>query len=546
MTAAVPPGLFPPALPGWALLLAATVWTVRRAGAGDRAPGWKWWMLCALALVCFRGPLLFVQHQLNPDESQLIAGAITLRHDPLFWRSVDGNTAGPFAYFPLLPSAFVSGFPSYVVARLIGLLVAWATLVLAGETVALLAGASLARVAVLPAVAAAGFTTCPDLIFYASETMPAFLLAAAAYAAVRQGQTPRRSWLWTTAVLLGGVPWGKLQAAPIAAVLWLLVVMREDRAGRSSFLPLLIGGLVSTLVCFGAAAVSGQFIHLWVAYVLQNAAYVADPHFSWLENAREQALNAFSDGYLGFWLAGAGASAIALAARFAGSAPAVARHRAAVALLLFAVALYSALAPRRPSAHHLQFLFAPWVWLTGAALALAWTAAARRRLVAIAFLGCALLPLAAWRVGGHDAYARMNSDVPSPARRELSQLIERFSAPDEPLAVWGWRCSLYVEAGRPQATRQAHTEPQLRRGPLQSFYLQRYIEDFRGSNPPVFADAVGPGGFAFTDRSQAHECFPPLRDWVRAHYTQVADLDGTRLYVRNDRLAAALRAPTQP
>jgi hypothetical protein len=54
----------------------------------------------------------------------------------------------------------------------------------------------------------------------------------------------------------------------------------------------------------------------------------------------------------------------------------------------------------------------------------------------------------------------------------------------------------------------------------------------------VFADAVGPGGFAFTDRDRAHECFPPLRDWVRGHYTQIADLDGTRLYVRNDRLAA--------
>jgi hypothetical protein len=34
-----------------------------------------------------------------------------------------------------------------------------------------------------------------------------------------------------------------------------------------------------------------------------------------------------------------------------------------------------------------------------------------------------------------------------------------------------------------------------------------------------------------------------LGAWVRTHYTLVADLDGTRLFVRNDRLAAGPAAP---
>ncbi len=547
MTAGVHFALFTPAALGGLLMLLATGWTLRdvQANTPESVLGWKWWLLCALAVLCFRWPLLFVQHQLNPDESQLIAGAITLRHDPVFWRSVDGNTGGPLDYYPLFPAAWVTGPSSFVVARLIGLAVTFAALLLAGETLALLAGASLARVVVLPALAAAAFTTCPDFVFYSSETMPTLLLAAAAYAAVRQGRTPAPGWLWATALLLGGVPWTKLQAVPLAAVLWLLVVIREYRAGRtSSLLPLLIGGLLPTLFCAGFATISGQWENLYVPYVLQNVVYVGDPHFSWTENAAQQGLNAFSDGYLGFWLAGAAGAALVIGSRYVRSASPATRRLALAALGLFAVAVYSALAPRRPSAHHLQFLVVPWVWLTGAVLALAWTAATdataagRRRWVAISFLACTLVPLGAWRLAGHDAYAGMNADVLSPARQRLSLLVDRYSAPGETLAIWGWRCSLYVEAGRPQATRQAHTEPQIHPGPFQGYYLRRYFDDFRAANAPVFADAVGPGGFAFTDRDRAHECFPPLRAWVRDHYTQIADLDGTRLYVRNDRLTA--------
>jgi hypothetical protein len=75
-------------------------------------------------------------------------------------------------------------------------------------------------------------------------------------------------------------------------------------------------------------------------------------------------------------------------------------------------------------------------------------------------------------------------------------------------------------------------------GPWQRYFLQCYYEDFRAANPPVFVDAVGPGNFQFQDRAWAHEAFPPLRAWVQSHYSLVADIGGTRVYARNDRLAS--------
>ena len=149
----------------------------------------------------------------------------------------------------------------------------------------------------------------------------------------------------------------------------------------------------------------------------------------------------------------------------------------------------------------------------------------------------------ALRAGGFDPFAAINSAGVNPARQELVALVRAYSNPGEPLAVWGWRCALYVEAGRPQATRQAQTEAQIYPSTLQPYFLRRYLEDFQAANPPVFADAVGPGNFAYVNRERAHESFPPLRAWVRARYTLVADLDGTRLFVRNDRLDAVKSVP---
>ena len=545
MSLAARTAVFFPAALGWVLLLLATGWSLRavREPGAAASLGWKWWGLAAAILVCFRWPLLWITHPLNPDESQLIAGALTLRHDPVFWRSVDGATAGPLDYYPLLPAAWADGYASYAVSRLIALAVVFASVVFVGEALALTAGAALARVALLPALAAAGFTTDPDFAHYSTELMPGLLLAAAGYAAVRQGRAPAPRWPWLTGLLLGAVPWAKLQAAPIAAVLWALVAVREYRAGRArSLTPLVIGALLPALACLSLAVLTRQTEHLIVPYILRNFAYVGAPQFSWWASAAGQWQNALSDGYLAFWLVGTGFFVAGLGFRRSRTVP-------AAALLLFAVGVFSALAPRRPSAHHLQLMVLPLLWLAGAALTLRWRpeatpAAARNRLLmAGLFLGCGLLPQMALRAGGFDPFAAINSAGVNPARQELVALVRAYSNPGEPLAVWGWRCALYVEAGRPQATRQAQTEAQIYPSTLQPYFLRRYLEDFQAANPPVFADAVGPGNFAYVNRERAHESFPPLRAWVRARYTLVADLDGTRLFVRNDRLDAVKAVP---
>ena len=109
------------------------------------------------------------------------------------------------------------------------------------------------------------------------------------------------------------------------------------------------------------------------------------------------------------------------------------------------------------------------------------------------------------------------------------------------MAVWGWNCHLYVEAGLPQATREAVSERQIRESDQRdTYYRPRYLEDIRSNRPTFFVDAVGKGSFSFQDRTvDAHETFPELADYINAHYTLLRDLESMRIFVRNDRIAAA-------
>jgi hypothetical protein len=159
------------ALMGWAGFAFLVGWCWR---AANQAPtrqlnlGWRWWLVTGLTLLSFRWRMIVMPTEFNPDEAHLIAGAITLRHDPAFWRSVDGITAGPLAFYPLLPATFSHGLTSFIIARLIGLAGLFGILVFTGEAVAKIAGTVIACSVVLPALAFLAFTTTPDFKFYST------------------------------------------------------------------------------------------------------------------------------------------------------------------------------------------------------------------------------------------------------------------------------------------------------------------------------------------------------------------------------------------
>jgi len=531
---------------GWLMLALAIVWSFRDAWAKSPAPalGWKWWLLLATVLLAFRWPVLWIKFELNPDESQLIAGAMTLWHDPVFWRSVDGNTAGPLDFYPLMPAGLFSGLTAYAIARLTALTVVWGTLLFVGETLAAVANVAVARIAVLPALAFYAFTANPDFTHCSTELIPILLLAAAVYAVVRYTIVPSRSWLCFLGVLLGSVPFAKLQAAPIAAVLGAMFILHEIAANRTRGLaPLFIGALLPTLTIEAAGLIFGLNERIIIPYLLNNLSYVKSTPFPLGVIVAAQWWNSVADGYFVRWLVGVAVFGL-LALACIRTASASLRRFGLAAVVLLAVAITCVLTPRRPFTHYLNLLSLPLSLIAGIALGMVWqhaSRASRFRQKAFwvgLFFVCTLLPPIVHRTSGDDRALQFYSAGVTPFTAELTEVIRSLAARGEPLAIWGRRCALYVETGLYQATRQAHSESQIMLGPWQKYFLRCYYEDFRAANPPVFVDAVGPGNFQFQNRVWAHEAFPPLRAWVQSHYSLVADIGGTRVYARNDRLAA--------
>jgi hypothetical protein len=535
---------------GWGLLFLAgwLLWR-QRSHSGPGPVPWSYWSLLAATLVVGRWTMIRLPYELYPDETQLLAGAFTLRHDPLFWRSVDGGTAGPLDYFALLPAAFFSGPSCYAVTRLIAALLIWGTLVAAGETIARVSGRAAGRLVVLPALAFEAFTTSPEFVHYSSEIVPGFMLALAVLASVRQTQQPSRDNLWAAALLLGAVPFAKLQAGPIAAGVGLMLAWGEIRAGRPRNLGLLVAAaLLPTLIIAAVLTVTGQVEHMLIPYFLQNLRYAADGRLPFDRNLGQLAAQSITNGYHALWVAGNTVFCLT-AVGIARGIPRAHRHHALAAGVFFLLSAAVVLSPGRPYHHYLNFLTLPLTLLAGVALAALITTreqAPAPRWPGIGFplvllLLCGLLPPLGLALSSRpDPFEYYNTVVaaPKPAHRELIALIKGASQPGEALGLWGWRSSLYVETGLRQANRLAHTEFLLVAGPWHKYYLRRYYEDLEASAPPVFVDTSGPGNFRFTTPATAHEIFPLLRDWVKDHYQLVGEWDGVRVYVRRDRAPA--------
>jgi hypothetical protein len=122
----------------------------------------------------------------------------------------------------------------------------------------------------------------------------------------------------------------------------------------------------------------------------------------------------------------------------------------------------------------------------------------------------------------------------------VAKELRKYAHAGEALGIWGSMSNYYVEARLRQATREAHSQLEIIDSPHYDYFRQRYLADFRRSAAPVFVDAVGPGNYLFQNRALAHEViFPELAAYVQDHYTPVAAVHGSRIYVRKDRLIAA-------
>lgn len=502
-----------------------------------------------LTFAAFRWPGWFFPSDFNPDEAQILAGAITLKRFPVYWKYVDGTTHGPLCELPLVLAGWLGAPLNYVTARAMAALLQALSVIAVWRTLRCFAIERVARLSALPALAFWVFSPSHEFIHYSSELTGVALLSLASWALARAFTAPVDGrypawWMFGAGFALGAMPFAKLQSAPQAAalavsaviVLWQLTTV-SSTARRILGRCLIVGGLVVPVVTFVFLLTYGLIDQFKFSYLLSGIDYSkAGIPLSEMPN---RFLTLFVADYFFAWFFIGTLAFVLLYARQALRAGVGVRMAQLAGWVQLAAALACVVLPGRESPHYLHLLIIPATLLAGAVLAgavgrpknagdhtpAAWP-------VFVIFVALTLVPQIYQRINIAPGYpGELARDRPT--RSAAATVILREAKPADTLAMWGWEPNLYVETGLAQATREAHTALEIAATPLQSFYLNRYLRDMIQRKPRWFVDAVGSGAFMYTDRGlYGHEMHPALEHLVASEYEFVGEFGNKRVYRR--------------
>ena len=518
-----------------------------------------WLFLGASFLLLFllRLSSIVYNQEINPDESQMIAQALTLRYDPVFWRSVDGTTGGPLNTY-LLTLVGLFGLPyDYITAHLVACALVMLILLLSYGTARHWFGEMPARWALLPFVFMLGLSQNADLLHYNSELIVVALLAGAGYlyARIISDDNPALWRIALVGLLLGLVPFSKLQGLPIAAVVGLAVLIdllnrESSRKTKVTRLAVLVGsGLATIGVLMGIISLGGVYDSFVTFYLRANFGYGDSPSIltqlmslpAYLQNVCE--LLAIVILTVVVWLL------IFVRRTTSGVFPATSQRGWKIGgFLLFTVfaGLFAILRTGMNFIHYFFFLFNPLLLL----LAYGWQKLLHDGSLPVSVRRFQVLTMAVLLAvfGGGTLYGYVQggpinqyvSDQQGGWRVPLSPVakeVMKYALPGESLVVWGWMCSYYVETKMPQGVAENHSQRSVFFKPMLKEYQQRYVANVTQSFPPVFVDAVGNHDLWMNDRlTQGHEILKPLGRFVATNYKYMGLVNDSRIYVRLDRV----------
>lgn len=526
----------------WALFPIFRPTSTAQTQRGDR------WLLATgligLFLLAWRWPWLLSAKDLNPDESQHVAGVLTLARDALFFRSVDGSTAGPLNFYAPLPIGWLTGHIDYFTVRLTGLLLVWGALVAGYRSLRQLTEPAVARIGLFGVALFFAATTEHDFLHYTTEHVPIFLFSVTFWLLVRAHHAERPLGRFIAAGFVAGLsPWGKLQIGPVTACLvvgsLVLIARRSDspRTKGRHALALSLASLAPTLIAIALLAPEGLVGLAFNRYVRQNFSYVGSGEQTGLTLSNFWRLTSDSGWFPAFAVGPALLVLIAGVVSILQRRPWSREYFAAGVLTL--VALFCALLPGRPFLHYLLIVVLPlFIWGVVALHQLVSSFVDPRLRLALVLLGLTLFsgPLFKMRFAQPPPFMfGLFSEHWRHPRSAPANMVRTLTRPNDTLGLWGYAPEIYAETGLPQATRDSDTFWCIQPSPARDTYRDTYLEDLQRSRPAVFLDAVGPGSPFYQNRKLlGYNSFPALGAYVDANYVQVADVAEFRIFLRQD------------
>ena len=465
-------------------------------------------------LLCGRWQSLFYDPILNPDEALLAANAMRAQDGWLNWNIVDPLTSGPLNSMILTWPHLFGGDITLFSTRLTGIACLYGLGLSLYLALRRLSDDSTAIIAIAPMTLLIAGVTNFDFAHYTSEELSILLISTDVCLFVYSFNANQLRFLIGAAFTLGMVPFAKLQAAPMAAVVGCFVLARAVKLGRE-------GGVMSA-VRYGTAVVGaavlpavvfllplysdGGFDDFVNSYFVQQRLRVT----SWSNPLPGllgilHVFHVLPDTYvmpivIGIVLVGFAAAGVGM--RFIAASAIV--WSLALGAVMVPVAFASISASGRVYYHYLLLMIPALLTLAGAMLAALFAFSGikreKRALLRGAAFGIAVVTVTVVVV--HDmrrqSFARAEGAFlqgrPFTAAQTLGWL--RPIQADR-MVCWGWQAECYVNAAIPPATREATNENQIYQTSLRPYFRSRFLEDFAKSRPDFVIDAVAPGSFGF-------------------------------------------------
>lgn len=530
----------------------------------DRAWGSSFFV-CAVVF-CFlfflRLPTILSAHELNVDESQMLSQGMKFLLDPMPWRAVDGTTSGPLNSY-LISLFLLMGFrANYALAHGLATGLLALQVVLAHQTLLRITSRRAAAWGILPMMFALGFTRNRNYLHYASELLPALLLALGFYSFVvwmqqeDEGTKPRR-WLmaFVAGLTLGCAPWCKLQALPMSAALSGLVFLAMLFRGNSS--RGVAGRRIASAAAFGAGAVlpscvilsvvarGGAIRDFWYSYILSNFRYAGGLEVSRLFKhlgiaiARPETLPLF----LACFAAGIVLFLQVADKRDMGLSS---KEHWIVGILAcwLAAALFAVCRPARFFTHYTIFLFYPTTCLAAILFHRGFATFKKDSLIvlnrwcrlSVEAVTLFLLLFTAYQIV-QDARDPREPDGNDKIAATVVEIRREHGV--KSMAIWGWAPGVYVLTGIPPATRDAipynainkeyeksaDGHSMIRETKIHPYFGHRFVSDLRDAKPDLFIDAVAPGAFMWTwTPEDGYESDGETREFINQNYYEIKDL----------------------
>lgn len=501
-------------------------------------------LLGILALSLMRS-FTFYADSYNPDEGMHLANAIAL--DACFrpWGATDFTTFGPVNAVLVLVLGKVLAFVgvksafTYFTLRLLNVLLLDASFVLFEKALAKHVQAPVSRAVSMLFVLFYGFHFQADVLAFNAEIVYIFFAAAALFLLSQMHGEIRKRVLFGFGVTCGTMPYVKLQAAPMCAVLacgaWVTVARsaREyDKNGKRALekaAPVLAAGMVlpTALLALAVIPYKNGLGDAWFYFIENAKSHIGNPGIAKYFSQCIMLLEMFSPDAL---IIGIFVPSVLVA--YIRSRKIKVTWEFLFSILFLLVSFFAVVRSFRLFYHYINFLVVPVLFFLAQSVQAVIKQEERFWEIPVKPAVMGLLALcSAWQFGKY--YEEIKTGTVFSTRQVVGEtnlsltqaaaFLSGHTSAEDTIVVWGWEQRLYVYANRVPATRQ--TDIQRLFPPYGERNVQMYLLDIQKRRPAYIVDVVAPGSFVYEDGSKyALEQHPEVWNAVKGDYTLVLEM----------------------